>query len=84
MKVDGYAIGYYPVDLSSTDYEGEESFENNNQNFGVILTEESILKITNSDDTVKTVTLPAGIHPVQLKKIWKTGSTVSGSLTAFY
>ena len=83
MKSDFYAIGYYPVDLSATDYEGEESLANKGLFFGIILTEEATVKVTNSNDSVKTVTLPAGIHPVMLKKVWKTGTTVT-SMTAFY
>ena len=41
MKIDQYATDYYPVDLSSTDYEGEDSKKALNiYTFGFILTDE--------------------------------------------
>lgn len=84
MKSDFYARGYFPVDLSADDYTGEAGYTAMNLHFGFILTAEETVKITNSDDSVETVTLPAGIHPVQVKKIWKVGTTTVGSITAFY
>jgi len=84
MKTDRYAIRYETITLTN-DYTGDTNYAAMGLFFGVVLVAAATLKVINSDDTESTLALPAGFHPMQLKKIYKNGDgTNVASVVIFY
>lgn len=42
-----------------------------------------VIKLTTENDNVVTVTLPSGVIPLRVKRVWATGLTASG-ISALY
>lgn len=44
----------------------------------VIIASAGTMKVTKLDGTTDTLTLPAGIFPMRVRRIWATGTTATG------
>jgi hypothetical protein len=65
------------VSLAAADYEGDAILNGMGLYFGIYLLEAATVKFTDMTGNTDTIALGAGYHPLQLTKIFKTGTTVT-------
>lgn len=83
MKNDKYVRTLRTVDLTAGDYTGDTAMTATELYFGIFLAADATVKFTDMTGHTDTIALTAGYHPLQLSKIFKTGTSVT-SIVIFY